>query len=163
MTPARRSGNVIPVPSWIIAGIVFALVALILMQAAPGKMKPNARAILLVVLPGAASGYVLAIGYVYGDARRRGMRYVLWTLLATFLFWGIGIILYFILREPPAAFCSKCGKPAAQNFAYCPHCGSCLQPSCPVCRRVIEGLWSHCAWCGTAIAATAAGQPARMP
>ena len=29
--------------------------------------------------------YVLLIGYVYADAKRRGMRYVMWTLLAIFI------------------------------------------------------------------------------
>ncbi len=43
---------------------------------------------------------VLLIGYVYADAKRRGMRYVMWTLLAIFIPNAIGIILYFVMRDP---------------------------------------------------------------
>ena len=67
------------------------------------------RIIVPVLFPLLLAGYALLIGYVYGDARRRGMRYVMWTLLAIFLFNGIGIILYFILREPLMVYCSRCG------------------------------------------------------
>ena len=67
------------------------------------------RIIIPVLFPALLAGYALLIAYVYGDARRRGMRYVMWTLLAIFLFNGIGIILYFILREPLMVYCSRCG------------------------------------------------------
>ena len=53
--------------------------------------------------------YVLLVGYVYGDARRRGMNHVLWTLLAIFIPNAIGIILYFILRDPVPVPCPTCG------------------------------------------------------
>ena len=49
----------------------------------------------LVLIP-----YIALIGYVNADARRRGMRSVMWTLLAIFIANGLGIILYFVLREP---------------------------------------------------------------
>ncbi len=38
---------------------------------------------------------ILLIGFVYADAKRRGMRHVMWTLLAIFIPDAIGIILYF--------------------------------------------------------------------
>ena len=60
------------------------------------------------------------LGYVYGDARRRGMRYVMWTLLAFFIPNGIGVILYFILRDPMPTYCSKCGASAKAAHAFCP-------------------------------------------
>jgi len=156
MIPAPKQERVIPMAAWIIAGIVFSFLFLMFIQIGPQKLNHNARMIVPTLVPLAAAGNILAIGYVYGDAKRRGMRYVMWTLLATLLFWGVGIILYFILREPLSGFCSKCGKSASHNFAYCPHCGTCLQPSCPACHRVIEGPWSHCAWCGAPVAARAA-------
>ncbi len=91
-----------------------------------------------VLVPLALAGYTVLIGYVYGDARRRGMRYVMWTLLAIFLVNGIGIILYFILREPLLAYCSRCGAGVQHAFAFCPHCGAGVLPACPSCRRVIQ-------------------------
>src|SRR4051794_15250804 len=42
--------------------------------------------------------YLLLVGYIYGDAKRRGMRPLLWALLGFFIPNMIGIILYFILR-----------------------------------------------------------------
>ena len=56
--------------------------------------------------------YVLLVGYVFGDARRRGMNYVLWTLLSIFIPNAIGIILYFILRDPVPVPCPTCAMPA---------------------------------------------------
>ena len=103
-------------------------------------------------MPLALAGYTLLVGYVYGDARRRGMRYVMWTLLAIFLANGIGIILYFILREPMLDVLLPCGCGVQHGFAYCPRCGANVLPSCPSCRRVVEMGWSHCAWCGATFA-----------
>ena len=71
-------------------------------------------------LAAAGLGYVLLVGYIYGDARRRGMRYVSWTVLAVLAPSAIGILLYFILREPRQAHCTKCGRSMSPNFAFCP-------------------------------------------
>ena len=104
MTPSAPGKRVIPFGGWVAAGIVFLLgflffsVIFIRENKAPGFIK----LLFPILLPMILAGYTLLIGYIYGDARRRGMRYVMWTLLAIFLFNGIGIILYFILREPLA-------------------------------------------------------------
>jgi hypothetical protein len=142
--------RVIPLGAWVTAGLAFLMTMLLLLTVSTRHSSHEAR-VIFPLIGVAVTGNILLIGYVYGDARRRGMRYVMWTLLATFLFWGIGIILYFILREPLLGFCSRCGKPASQGFAFCPNCGSGLRPSCPSCHRPIEGPWSHCAWCGTPV------------
>jgi len=162
MTPAPYRQRVIPLPAWITAGAAYVVLLLFFMTVP--RVKHDARIMLMALAPLASAGYILLIGYVYGDARRRGMRYVMWTLLATVLFYGIGIILYFILREPMLGYCSRCGSPAQQGFAFCPHCGAGLQPACPGCHRVIEGRWSHCAWCGTPVASVGqASWPANAP
>ena len=62
-----------------------------------------------------AAAYVLLVGYVYGDSRRRGMNHVLWTLLAIFIPNAIGIILYFILREPVPLPCPACRDAGPQG------------------------------------------------
>src|SRR5260370_25589462 len=92
--------------------------------------------------------YALLIGYVNGDARRRGMRYVMWTLLSIFIPNGIGIILYFILRDPLPQFCPKCGVTVRSKGAFCPACGAALANTCPACHRSVEPGWSHCTSCG---------------
>lgn len=95
--------------------------------------------------------YILLVGYIAGDARRRGMRPVLWVLLAFFIPNMIGIILYFILRNPLLRTCPQCGTNSAATFAFCPSCGAALSAACPICRSAVEAGWSHCAKCGSAL------------
>ena len=111
---------------------------------------PEAAKIALVFLPGVfLAFYVLLIGYVNGDARRRGMRYVMWTLLAIFIPNAIGIILYFILRDPLMKPCPGCAQIVRPGFTFCPHCGTSLQPTCSNCGKGVEIGWANCPQCGT--------------
>jgi hypothetical protein len=87
-------------------------------------------------------------GYVYGDAKRRGMRYVMWTLLAIFVPDLIGVIVYFILRSPLPKVCPGCGDLVKSGFAFCPKCGTAVQPTCPNCGRAVETSWANCVQCG---------------
>jgi hypothetical protein len=95
--------------------------------------------------------YVMLIGYVYVDAKRRGMRYVMWTLLATFINNFIGIIIYFLLRDPLPTPCPKCGHLARSTFSFCPDCGAELLRVCKSCHKKLEMGWVSCAWCGTPV------------
>jgi hypothetical protein len=101
--------------------------------------------------------YILILGYIAGDARRRGMRPVLWTLLAIFIPNAIGIILYFILREPLLQSCPKCGTGSKAMFTFCPACGEALTKMCPACQGAIQPGWSHCAKCGAQLTAVPSG------
>ena len=94
---------------------------------------------------------ILLIGYINADARRRGMRYVMWTLLAIFLPNSLGIILYFVLRDPLPVRCGKCGAPGRPNFTFCPTCGAQLSAACPACKRAVEPGWKRCPYCGTGL------------
>ena len=78
-----------------------------------------------------AAAFVLLVGYVYADAKRRGMNHVLWTLLAIFIPNAIGIILYFILRDPVSLPCPACGTPARKGHAFCSSCGAAVRAGCP--------------------------------
>jgi hypothetical protein len=112
---------------------------------------------LLALLGGAAAAvYTLFIGYVYGDARRRRMNHVLWTLLAIFIPNAIGIILYFILRDPVPMPCPACGTAAPKGHAFCASCGAAVRAACPQCRQPVEAGWRMCAHCGTSLTAAAA-------
>jgi hypothetical protein len=103
--------------------------------------------------------YILLLGYIAGDARRRGMRAALWVLLALFMPSAIGILLYFILREPLLRPCSRCGAGAKGSYPYCPSCGASLAAVCPSCRNAVEAGWSHCARCGTQLLPEAISPP----
>jgi peptidoglycan/LPS O-acetylase OafA/YrhL len=149
MTPIVPRQRVIPFGGWVAAGIVFLLAFFLLLLLAMSHEAPwPVRFIVPILIPLMLGGYTLLIGYVNGDARRRGMRYVMWTLLAIFLANGIGIILYFILRDPLLVHCTRCGAGVQPGHAFCPHCGVGVQPACQGCHRTIQPGWTHCAWCG---------------
>jgi predicted RNA-binding Zn-ribbon protein involved in translation (DUF1610 family) len=157
MNRLRQEMELIPRTAWMVANCVW-LGFFLLMMLVPLRLDPKARywplagKLAMAVLPGVPLFIVvLLIGYVYADARRRGMRYVLWTLLATFIPNAIGIILYFILRDPLPIACSHCGAPLRPGHAFCPKCGAALAHVCPQCRRPVEPGWSHCANCGAAL------------
>jgi len=67
--------------------------------------------------------WILGLGYVYADARRRGMPPILWTLIAAFIPNLLGFLLYFALRQPIAAPCAHCGRPIVAGQPFCPWCG----------------------------------------
>jgi hypothetical protein len=92
--------------------------------------------------------YGFLVSYVYGDSKRRGMRQVVWTLVAAFVPNALGFIAYFILREPLLQPCGSCGATARRDFAFCPQCGAPLPRVCPSCHRPVELVWTHCAHCG---------------
>jgi len=138
---------VIPAGAWVAALIVgfFVLMCLVILPSHP----PPPFILIQFFVPLVTAGYLLLVGYVYGDARRRGMRYVMWMWLAILIPNGLGIILYFILREPLAVYCTHCGRGMSPGFAYCPGCGSVMARTCGSCHKVSQEGWSHCAFCGS--------------
>jgi hypothetical protein len=91
---------------------------------------------------------ILFYGYIYGDAKRRGMRYVLWTLLAIFVPYLIGVLLYFVLRDPISSECPACHNLVLAKFTFCPHCGANVRSTCPQCGKNVEAAWANCGFCG---------------
>jgi Double zinc ribbon len=159
MSRIQEEMRVIPRAAWVIAFALYAgFVILAWTAMIPGDPKLAlwpvwGRALFAFGIPLFLLVLVLLIGYVNGDARRRGMRAVLWTLLAIFIPNAIGIILYFILRDPPMRTCPQCGGNARAGFAFCPSCGATLSPTCSACRHAVEAGWSHCPNCGEALRA----------
>jgi RNA polymerase subunit RPABC4/transcription elongation factor Spt4 len=148
--------KIIPKPARVVAVLAYiaiaALFTLLFMFSGDQGLQstPEAGKILLVFGPGLLLAvYALLIGYVNGDAKRRGMRYVMWTLLAIFIPNAIGIILYFILRDPLMKPCPQCSQIVKPGFTFCPHCGTSLLPTCPNCGKSVELGWSNCPQCGT--------------
>jgi hypothetical protein len=74
------------------------------------------------------AAFFLALGYVYGDARRRQMPAWAWVIAASLIPNLIGFILYFVFRGPLLGPCSSCGRPIRRGEAFCSHCG-CSQGS----------------------------------
>lgn len=73
--------------------------------------------------------WMLCLGYVYADATRRGMRPVLWTLIAALFPHLFGFLLYFALRQPLGPKCPNCGQPVMPGQRFCSWCGGVGAPS----------------------------------
>ncbi|MBI1896922.1 MAG: zinc ribbon domain-containing protein [Acidobacteria bacterium] len=157
MSRLRQELKIIPLAAWIIAVLMylgFVLLSSRVLIPRDPELSPwpvLAKILFSFGIPMILAVLVLVIGYVYADAKRRGMRYVLWTLLAIFIPNAIGIILYFILRDPLPQPCPKCGATVLVRFPYCPACGTAVAQTCPECRRRVEPGWSHCAHCGASL------------
>jgi hypothetical protein len=68
--------------------------------------------------------WLLCVGYVYADARRRAMPAVLWVLIAILVPNLLGFLLYFALRRPLGLPCPGCEQLIAAEQRYCAWCGS---------------------------------------
>ena len=147
MSRFRDEFSVIPRRS-LVFSLSLAGVAALLILVFAKDVPLGPRIAMAILAPTVLLIYVLLVSYVYGDSRRRGMRPVLWTLVALFVPNAIGIIAYFIVREPVLHPCPSCGTAARREFAFCPSCGITLARACPSCRRPVEPIWTHCAHCG---------------
>jgi hypothetical protein len=67
--------------------------------------------------------WVLCLGYVYADARRRAMPPVLSTLMAAFVPNLLGFLIYFVIRRPIALPCAQCGQAMRAEHPFCSWCG----------------------------------------
>jgi hypothetical protein len=99
-----------------------------------------------------ASVLLFMLGYVYRDAKRRGMHPGLWTLLVLILSGGyffIGLIIYLLVREPLPYNCPQCSSTVSARFNFCPNCKYNLHPACPQCQREVSDSDKFCPFCAT--------------
>ena len=117
---------------------------------------PLALRIVFGFMAGAALAFfVLLVGYVNSDARRRGMNVALWTVLVIFVPNAIGFIIYFLMRHPLKIRCPKCGAMADPAFNFCPKCKFNLHPACPQCHHPVQVGDVYCPYCAMALLAAA--------
>ena len=98
------------------------------------------------------SALVLTLGYVYRDARRRGMNPALWTLLVLILapmYLFIGLVIYLLVRDPLPYTCPQCSTSVSARFNFCPNCKCNLHPACPQCQQEVSDTDKFCPYCGT--------------
>ena len=155
MSRFREELTIIPEGAWALAVLLYlGMFAWLLRFSTPPSgtfSLPSAGQVAFAAcIPLVIAIYALLAGYVYGDAKRRGMRHVLWTLLALLAPSGVGFILYFLLRERLTQ-CIACGRSVRPGFGFCPHCGAALSRFCSQCRRAVEPGWSHCPQCGASL------------
>jgi hypothetical protein len=102
------------------------------------------------------ASFLLLVGYVSRDSRRRGMNSTLWTLLVVVLSPGwlaLGFFIYFLMREPLPYNCPQCSATVGARFNYCPNCKCNLRPSCPQCKREVGELDKFCPYCACDLSA----------
>jgi RNA polymerase subunit RPABC4/transcription elongation factor Spt4 len=120
------------------------------------------RVLAMVGIAGAAaivgSLSVMFYGYIWADAKRRGMSPVMWLVVALLVPYLIGAILYFIVREPLPLTCPQCGNAVNAHFNFCPACQFNLRPACPQCRRGIGAGARFCPHCGFTLRSNAEEQ-----
>lgn len=106
------------------------------------------------------------LGYVYRDAKRRGMNAGLWTLLVLILspaYLLIGLIIYLLVREPLPYTCPQCGVTVTARYNFCPNCKYNLHPACPACQREVADDDKFCPYCATELTHAPKPTPALPP
>ena len=111
--------QIVPAWAWILAAIGFICMQFVFNvtvahqhDAPPAWARP-----LLGLLVGIVTAcFLLFIGYINRDAKRRGMSPLLWTVIAILIPNALGIILYFVLRQPLRSACPQCGYGVQKEF-----------------------------------------------
>ncbi len=95
---------------------------------------------------------LFVLGYVYRDAKRRGMNPALWTLLVLLMsgpYTFIGLIVYLLIRDPLPYTCPQCAATVSARFNFCPNCKCNLRPACPHCQREVADTDKFCPYCAS--------------
>jgi RNA polymerase subunit RPABC4/transcription elongation factor Spt4 len=161
--------KIVPAWAWVLAGMGFIGTQLafhIVLARQPNAPPAWARPLLGLVLGLLVGCYLLFMGYINRDAKRRGMSPILWTIVAVFIPNALGILLYFVLRQPLQSACPQCGNAVQTGFSFCPRCSYKLSPSCPQCQRVVGVNDVYCPYCGTSLrdqSTLVSSPPTRLP
>ncbi|HXW89483.1 MAG TPA: zinc ribbon domain-containing protein [Terriglobales bacterium] len=146
--------KIVPAWAWVLTGIGFVSMQFVfnVVLAHRSDAPPSWARPLLGLLVGLVLGcFLLFIGYISRDAKRRGMSPVLWTIVAVVIPNALGIILYFVLRQPVRSACPQCGNAVQIGFSFCPRCSYKLGPSCPQCQRAVGMNDVYCPYCGISL------------
>src|SRR6185437_6598898 len=139
----RKELRVIPRTAWIITGFSYVGMAILAWFLVPTDHEMShwplgGQFAFIFLMPLACLLIIPLYGYIYGDAKRRAMRYVMWTLLAIFVPDLIGVIIYFILRDALPVDCPSCHNLVPSKFTF-------ARPAAMHCGHIVhsaESLWS---------------------
>lgn len=134
-------------------------------------MSPQLMGALYLFIAFIVALYLLAIVYVFIDARRRGAQaWWAWGLVSIIPF--VGLIAYIalrpgsyqsdreeqeldmVLREHQLAqfgSCPNCGTTIEKDFIVCPVCNTQVRNVCPSCHKPLDAHWKVCPYCRTHI------------
>lgn len=94
------------------------------------------------------ASYILLVGYVSQDVKRRNMPKGLWILIVVVMPGGIGAVVYFLLRQPVLSRCNHCSTEIASTYNFCPQCQFQMAPVCGQCFRGVQITDVYCTQCG---------------
>lgn len=140
------------IPAWsiVLAVTVFAAVQYLFHGVMPHhkhEMLPM-RLLMGYTYGTAVASYILLIGYVSRDVKRRNMSAGLWMLIVILMPGGIGAVVYFLLRQPMVSRCQHCSTEIASTFHFCPQCQFQMAPVCGKCFRGVQVTDVYCVGCG---------------
>lgn len=152
------------IPAWsiVLAILVFAAVQYLFHVVMPHhkhEMLPM-RLLMSYSWGTAFASYVLLVGYVSRDVKRRRMPAGLWMLIVLLMPGGIGAVVYFLLRQPLLRPCPHCRTEIASSCHFCPQCQFQMAPVCGRCFRGVQITDVYCSQCGHDLAEDHA--PARL-
>jgi hypothetical protein len=154
--------SIIPTWSVILAVIVFGAAQYLFHEVLPHQrheMLPM-RLLMGYSWGTAFASYILLIGYVSRDVKRRNMSAKLWMLIVIVMPGGIGAVVYFLLRQPILSRCPHCTTEIASSYHFCPQCQFQMAPVCGQCFRGVQITDVYCIQCGHDLAVD--GAPARL-
>jgi hypothetical protein len=147
------------IPRWLkVLMIVLSVIAQIVAQIVYTYV-PQSEHFPRIALAGAVAGGSIGFAallflfvYVNRDAKRRQMNATVWTLAALFVPYLIGLIIYFLVREPLPFPCPQCGATVSARFNFCPSCKFNLRPTCPQCKHEVRLEDRYCPHCACELA-----------
>ena len=152
--PAQLAAELRLIPRWAVAAAAASFVTLlyvfwVVVPAHRHHQLPFGLRLYFALSWSALSAlYMLMVGYVSRDTKRRGMRARLWIVLCLLLPGGIGSVLYFLLRAPLIALCPACGSRIQPGYHFCPQCAYQLAASCGRCYSTMALTDRFCVQCG---------------
>jgi len=153
--------KMVPIWSIVLAVVVFAGWLYISYYAQPHHRGPQPMRLLMDYLTGTVlASYVLLVGYVSRDVKRRNMPALLWMLIVLVMPGGIGAVVYFLLRQPILIRCPSCQTELTAGVHFCPQCRFQVAPVCGQCFRGVQSTDAYCPQCGHNVAED--GGPSRL-
>jgi hypothetical protein len=155
--------KMIPLWSIVLAIVVFVGSMYFFNSAPPTHRRPGSLPMHIIfsyTTGTALASYVLLVGYVSRDVKRRNMPAALWMLIVLVMPGGIGAVVYFLLRQPIMMRCPNCTTELAASVHFCPQCQFQVAPVCGQCFRGVQITDVFCTQCGHEIAEDHA--PARL-
>lgn len=153
----NEEGHMIPVWSIILASLSFVLIEYYLWMLLPQQPHHHPQPLGFRIYFNLSWGviaavYFLMVGFISKDAPRRAMSARFWILVCFVMPPAIGIVLYFLLRQPEVFHCPGCGTLVQRDFHFCPQCNYQLSANCGNCFRTVRASDQFCTRCGHGLA-----------